>query len=417
MRVLIVTAGSAGDFMPYTGLGVRLQEAGHEVVLATHAGFEDDVRSRGLDFLPLPMDPRAELSSSGGQKLVRASTGPLALAHVMRMARAFAPELGRGVLAAAERGADVMLMNNAVARLGHLVSRALRIPSMGVYLQPWEPTGAFPSAPFGGHRSLGRWGNRASAQAVLALADHVYATSVSDLRARLGLPKGADSSSLRRESGEWPVRYAYSPTVLPRPADWRPAAQVAGYLWPARPRGWRPDPALTAFLSAGPPPVYVGVGSVVAPDPGRLARITVEALRTVGVRGVVQAGWSGLRAHGDDVLTVDEVPHDWLFPRMVAVVHAAGAGTTAAGLRAGVPAVPVPVQLDQPAWAARLTALGVSPGPVPFRRLTAERLATAIRRAVEDPAYRARARTVAARIAAEDGAGRVLADVERLAAG
>ncbi|MFP3989409.1 glycosyltransferase [Streptomyces sp. E11-3] len=415
MRVLVVTAGSTGDVLPYTGLGVRLLEAGHEVALATHAGFEATVRARGLDFRPLPADPRAELASATGQRLARASTGPLALAHLMRMGRALMPELGRGVLAAVEQGADVVVLSTPVARLGHLIAEGLRLPSMGVYLQPWTPTGEFPPPSFGGARSLGGAGNRVAARAVLAATDRMYASTARELRARLGLPKRADSSSPRRESGGWPVRYAYSPTVLPRPADWRPEAQVAGYLWPARPHGWRPDPLLSDFLDAGPPPVFVGFGSVVAADPERLARTAVRALRAAGVRGVVQAGWSALAVQGDDVLTVGEVPHDWLFPRMAALVHAAGAGTTAAGLRAGVPAVPVPVQLDQPFWAARLTALGVSPGPVPFRQLTAERLASAVRRAVEDPVYRVRARRVAERIAAEDGAGHVVAAVRRLA--
>ncbi|WP_346268717.1 nucleotide disphospho-sugar-binding domain-containing protein [Streptomyces sp. So13.3] len=120
---------------------------------------------------------------------------------------------------------------------------------------------------------------------------------------------------------------------------------------------------------------------------------------------------------GDDVLTVDEVPHHWLFPRMAAVVHHAGAGTTAAGLRAGVPAVPVPAQMDAPFWAARLTRLGVSPGPVPLRDLSADRLTAALRQATDTTAFRGRAQALATRIAGEDGAGAVVAAVGRLSGG
>jgi sterol 3beta-glucosyltransferase len=113
-------------------------------------------------------------------------------------------------------------------------------------------------------------------------------------------------------------------------------------------------------------------------------------------------------ADGPSVLSIGEVPHDWLFPRMAAVVHHAGAGTTAAGLRAGVPAVPVPVLADQPFWANRLHALGAATAPIPLSRLTADRLAGALRAVLTDPHFAARAQAVSARLASEDGATRIL---------
>ena len=144
----------------------------------------------------------------------------------------------------------------------------------------------------------------------------------------------------------------------------------------------------------------------------------MRALRRAGLRGVIQRGWGGLEAEGDsdDVLTIDEVPHSALFPRTAAVVHHAGAGTTAAGLRAGVPAVPVPIQFDEGFWAARLVGLGVAPCAVPLRRLTADTLAPALVRATRDPGYRERARALGARIRGEDGVTPVVDAVNRLAA-
>jgi sterol 3beta-glucosyltransferase len=111
------------------------------------------------------------------------------------------------------------------------------------------------------------------------------------------------------------------------------------------------------------------------------------------------------------------VPHDWLFPQMAAVVHHAGAGTTGAGLRAGVPAVPVPFMVDQPFWAGRLEALGVAPGAIPFRRLSVDRLSAALTAATGDIRYRERAAVVAARIAPEDGVAGVLQELERITRG
>ncbi|BCJ56370.1 hypothetical protein Asp14428_78450 [Actinoplanes sp. NBRC 14428] len=207
-----------------------------------------------------------------------------------------------------------------------------------------------------------------------------------------------------------PLPYSGTP-VAPPPADPQPVpgpgAPVAGP--PALSGSGTPVAEVEAFLAAGPPPVFVGFGSMAPGHGGRLAGPVLAAVRAAGVRAVVQAGWSGLRA-GDEpgVLSVGALPHDWLFPRMAAVVHHAGAGTTAAGLRAGVPAVAVPVLADQPFWAWRLHALGVSPRPLPFSRLTADRLAAALTEATTDPRMRARAAALAADLAREDGAARII---------
>ncbi|MFC7730909.1 glycosyltransferase [Actinomadura keratinilytica] len=129
-------------------------------------------------------------------------------------------------------------------------------------------------------------------------------------------------------------------------------------------------------------------------------RIVRTALRLAGVRGIVQGDPS---TSDDDVLAVRDVPHSWLFPQMAAVVHHGGAGTTAAGLRAGVPTVVCPFFGDQPYWAERVTALGAGPRPVPFRTLTVPRLAQAIRQAVQDEDIWRRATALGRRIRTENG--------------
>jgi sterol 3beta-glucosyltransferase len=145
-----------------------------------------------------------------------------------------------------------------------------------------------------------------------------------------------------------------------------------------------------------------------------LSDVVAAAVRRAGVRAVVQSGWAELGAAGDDVLLVGDLPHDWLFPRTAAVVHHAGAGTTAAGLRAGVPAVPVPFLVDQPFWAERLHRLGVAPQPLPLQELTADTLADALRSCLDETTYRDRATELGHRIRAEDGAAVVLSLVTRL---
>ncbi|MFE0457634.1 glycosyltransferase [Kitasatospora sp. NPDC058965] len=396
MRILVVTAGSHGDVAPFTGLGARLLAAGHQVGVATQPQFAELVRGHGMQFLPVPGELRREL-------------------RPLQQAAAFVREMGAGLAALAEHRADVVLLTAATAPLGWQLAEAIGARPIGAYLQPVHPTREAPPV-VGSGRSLGGWGNRAAGLAALRLVDRMYEGPVRRLRAELGLPPlSGRAVRARNERANWPVLHGYSPAVVPRPGDWRNGLEVVGNWWPAT-VGESPLPAeLEEFLTAGPPPVFIGFGSMGGGEGERLSAVAVAALRLAGVRGVVQAGWAGLTAVGDQVLTVAEVPHALLFPRTAAVVHHAGAGTTAAALRAGVPAVPVPVLGDQPFWARRVAALGAATEPVPFKRLTAERLAAAIGTAVAGAALRERAGALAARLATEDGAGRAVALIERWA--
>ncbi|MGW2867545.1 glycosyltransferase [Kitasatospora sp. NPDC001225] len=412
MRFLIATAGSRGDVAPFTGLGVRLRAAGHQVAVATHDTFAELVRAAGLEFRPLPVDPRAELASVEGRRLLRAGSGPGAVLQLLRLGRRFMPALGDGIADATALGTDLLLTTSTTSALGQVAAEAAGIPSIGLYLQPLAPTREFAPA-VTGTRSLGRSGNLLAGHAVQAATDQLFVPAVRGLRRRLGLPP----LGIARARRNHPVLHGFSPLVVPRPADWRPRLEVAGYWWPADRPDWQPPARLLDFLAAGPPPVFVGFGSLVVPDAERLTATVLAAARAARVRLLLQSGWSGLAAEdSDSVLTVGDTPHDWLFPRTAAVVHHAGAGTTAAALRSGTPAVPVPAQLDAPFWSARLARLGVSPGPVPLRGLTPARLATSLRLTLDDPRYRTRARAVATTLAAEDGAAKVLAAVERVSA-
>lgn len=404
----MMTAGSRGDVAPYTGLGAGLVRAGHEVTLAAHGVFEPLVAGSGVRFRPLPVDPRAELHSTRGRRLHDARTGAGKLVRLASMARGAVDEMTAGLVDAARDG-DVLLVGGSLGPLGYAIADGLSLPALGLHLQPLHPTGDFP-APVLGTRSLGRAGNRLSGRAVMATVELLFFDAVRSLRRRHGLVPAAGSR--RRQMR--PVLHGYSEIVVPRPRDWPTGLETSGYWWPHETAA-RLSRELEDFLAAGPPPVFVGLGSATVPDPERVSREILTALRAAKVRGIVQRGWAGLGARGDDILTVDEVPHSLLFPRTAAVVHHAGAGTTGAVLRAGVPTVPVPVQFDAAFWASRLTALGTAPGVVPLRRLTSAALAGALRRATQDDSHRTRARALADRLADEDGVARVLAALDRLA--
>ncbi len=414
MRVLIVAVGSRGDVAPCVGLGQALVGAGHRVTLAAYEMFSELVLGAGLEFRVLPGDPRLLDAAQWDH----AGTGPLGTARLLRLTASHLRELHAGILAAAQQETDVLLLQGISSIGGYHIADGLGLPSMGLGLQPIYPTREFPPSTVTA-RSFGALGNRAAGQALVALGSPVLAGPVKELRAELGLPRLGTWQAVfgQQAAARWPAFHGFSPAVVPRPADWRDGLEVTGYWWPPRPRDWHPTADLEQFLADGPPPVFAGFGSMDSADPARLSEIVGTAGQQAGVRLVIQAGRAGLtlgrHARGDSIL-ISEVPHDWLFPQLAAVVHHAGAGTAAAGLRAGIPAVSVPKIGDQPFWAARLAALGAAPPPVPYKRLTVAALAAAIRDATTRRSYRAQAHALAARLAAEDGTAPVVEAVSRL---
>ncbi|WP_405444534.1 glycosyltransferase [Streptomyces achromogenes] len=404
MRILIAAAGSRGDVAPYTGLGAELRRAGYDVTLATTDTFAPLVRDAGLDFRRLPADTQVRGSGTGKRAL-------------MRTAAAFITELGQGFADVMDDGTDLLLLSATTAPLGWHLTEATGTPSLGVYLQPTAPTGDFPPV-VTGSRSLGRLANRAAGRFALRMADRVYEQAVAQLRRRLQLPPASPSEMRRRqEQANWPILHGFSTVLVPRPSDWRSGLDVVGNWWPHHEAAERLPHDLEDFLRAGPRPVLIGFGSMAAGDGERLSEIAVQALRRAGLRGILQAGNAGLAADGNDVLTIGDVPHALLFPRLAAVVHHGGAGTSAAALRAGVPAVTVPVTADQPFWAGRLAAIGAATDPIPFRSLTVERLADSLHQVVKQQAHSRAAAKAAHHLMTENGAGQALKVIQQLTDG
>ncbi|QRY42660.1 glycosyltransferase family 1 protein [Mycolicibacterium boenickei] len=411
--IAIIAIGSHGDVAPLTGVGVRLRRAGHRVIVVAYQAFAELVTGCGLEFRGLTDEldgTSSDLSDVSARRAAKAMAAFLS-PRGMRV-------LGDRVLAAVrDEPVDALLLSPFAELAGHPLADALAVPGIGVRLQPFSATADYPPAVLGAW-SAGRFGNRTAARIGEAMVDGLYGRAVNHCRTQLGLPTApARVLRHRRTDARWPILYGYSPTVLPRPADWRPGIDVVGYWWPERTTGWQPPTELVEFLDAGPAPVVVGFGSTVnsSIEAQQLSTLVAQAVRGAGARAVIQAGWAGLDLSGDDVIAVGDVPHDWLFAQAAAVVHHCGAGTAAAGLRAGVPAIAAPGPYgDQPFWARRLVDLGVSPRPIQQRRLSAVNLSEAIRDVLTDDGFRDRAARMAAAIAIEDGAGAVLATVEKM---
>ncbi|WP_309067522.1 glycosyltransferase [Microbacterium sp.] len=412
MRVLITTFGTRGDIQPYAALARALVAAGHEAHLAIPEGFDDlagdaDVHPAGSEMLRLVQEVLPELS------------GPRdALTTLRVMTRAMRGQMRETWDAARDVRPDVII-SHPKSLAGPQLAEALRVPGvLSIPLPIYTPTRAFPM-PFFGGASFGSRGNRAT-YAFRRVATLLYGRMIDDFRAQIGLAgrAGRFADPLRAPDGSAVhTLYPFSRHVVPVPADYPATAHVTGYWFLDAPE-WEMPERLRRFLDAGEPPVYLGFGSMGFGKGARERRDAIlAALSSTGLRGVIATGWGGIAeadAPSDDVLMIDGAPHDRIFPSMRAVVHHGGAGSTAAGLRAGRPTLVVPFLGDQPFWGARVQALGVGPAPVAPRRL-ASLLATRLEQLTSDSSYAQRAEAVGAAIRAEDGLAAAIHVLEGIA--
>ena len=409
-KILIATYGSRGDVEPFLALAIGLKARGQSVALLTSSRFSGWIRQWGIEALEMSDAALAQIETEDGRAMLDGGTpfhkriraarrltakaGPLAeqmIEDTWRAAQAFEPEM--------------IVFHPKLMAAPHIAEK-MAIPAVLVFLQPmFVPTRAFPAA---GMPELPLPGYNRLSYRLVSLSFGLYRKQVNRFRSRLGLkPVRAAAGVLSPDAiAPIPVIHPISPHVIPRPADWPEHALMTGD-WRLPPiADFQPDPDLAAFIAKGPPPVYIGFGSMPTSDPAGTGRMIVKALRLAGQRGIIASGWGGMAAEeADDIHRIESAPHEWLFPKMAAVVHHGGAGSTAAGFHAGAPSVICPFGVDQPFWAKLSVKLGVGARPVPRRTMTAERLASSIRSAVEDPRIRRQARELGEKLRAEDGIG------------
>lgn len=408
MNITILTYGSRGDVQPFLPLSIKLISRGHDVKLAAPSRFKSLVEGHGISFVPLPGDPATAILriNDAGNNIVKMIYK--GWTHALQVG----PEVFRQT-AEACKDADLIVHAFSHTVDGHTRAREMNIPDVHVQTFPmYASTGDYPNVvlPDLRIRALNYFTHSAGQRIIWWLSQFGFG----QISRRAGLPKRKlyfpfEDDPLRLPT---PILCAWSPSLLPPSKEWSANVHVTGYFFFDETTSYQPPPELQNFLDAGESPICVSFGSMVNRDAEKIHRIVHDALGKTSQRGIILSGWGGAhKPSSNDLLYLESAPHDWLLPLCKMLIHHGGAGTIAAGLRAGIPQVIVPFMTDQPFWARRVHTVGVSSKPIMVKQLSAERLTQAIIEA-NKVVIRQRAQALGEAIQREEGVGRAVDLIE-----
>jgi sterol 3beta-glucosyltransferase len=397
MKILVATIGSRGDVQPYVNLCQGLQTAGHDVTLATNPTLCPLATAHAVK--SVPVGPPVDMGEVGERLLAESFNNMwLGMLRVMQVGARLVEQAFPDVLQACA-GADLIVVSDSGSGIAE--AEKLGRPWISVTLQPARISVPVPH-PSWAERILG------------PVLGRLLVMPTNRFRQRVGAPPAQDISTLMSTRM---ILLPVSSYVAPPNPLWPPYVRPTGY-WFARPlEGWAPPASLQEFLATGDKPVAISLGvmSLSGQQARQGAQIVLDAIGQAGVRAVVQ-GWDSLLEDLTLPATIyraGSLPHSWLFDQVSAVVHHGGFGTTAATLRAGVPAIVVPHIIDQFYWGQRVFELGVGPKYIPRGQLKAQPLAAALRQSVSDAPLRAKAAELGRQIRAEpDGVTRAVQLIE-----
>lgn len=430
LNVVIMVIGSRGDVQPFLKIGKVLKEQyGHRVRIATHPAFRDFVeKDSGLEFFSAggnPSELMAFMVKNPGLiptlETVRAGDIGRRRAAMAEMFEGF----WRACISATDdeknprnrkmMGGDQPFIADLIIAnppsFAHLhCAEALGVPLLLAFTFPYTPTKSFPHplATIKKSNVDPGYTNLISYPLVEMMIWQGLGDLVNNFRTKT---LGLDPVSTLWAPGALyrlnvPFSYLWSPSLVPKPPDWRDEIDVSGFVFLDLASSYTPPDPLAEFLASGEAPIYIGFGSIVVDDADAFTEMIFEAVRLAGVRALVSKGWGGLGRDDvpDHIFMLDNVPHDWLFPKVKACVIHGGAGTTAIALKSGKPTMVVPFFGDQHFWGSMIGRAKAGPEAIPYKNLSTEKLAEGIKYCLTDEAQE-KAQIIAENIAREgDGA-------------
>lgn len=401
--ITILCSGSRGDFQPYIALAQELKKLGKDVRITASKSFEGFIKSYGIDVYPIEADIETQNVDPKLIKDAGSSDNPLKMLLTFNKMKEYGVYMVNDFYSACE-GSELIIYHPGCA-IGYFAAQKFGIPSVLASPFPMHTTKEYLSVVMYGKYHSNTLTKKLSYAFLHGMLWMASKSSIKDFwKKNFGETLDNFGCPFERHTDKkHPTIISCSNFVFKRPNDWNENIHQYGYWFVEEPHKYTPTDELVNFLKAGEKPIYIGFGSMTSIEKHEgLVEIAVEAIIKSGKRGII-CGMGKPANLPKNIIAIDSIPHSWLFERVSAVCHHGGAGTTAAGFKAGVPSIIVPFSNDQFAWAHRAYDLGVAAKPIPKKNLSSDKLADAIRFALTDKIV-ANAKTLGKKIATENGA-------------
>ncbi|WP_195948371.1 glycosyltransferase [Paraclostridium bifermentans] len=400
--ITIICAGSRGDFQPYVALAQRLKILGEEVRISGFSQFENFVRGYGIDYVPIEVDYEELGVDSKMLKQAGSADNPLKMILTFNKMKKYGAQIAKQTYDSLE-GSDLIVYHPGCV-IGYFAAQEMNIPSVLATPFPMNKTAEYLSVVTYGKARPTRINKKISYKMIQGMLWLASSNTVKQhWKERFGRVPKNFQSPYEKISKDHIAMVSCSNFVFPRPKDWNKNIYQSGYWFVEENKEYKPSKELEAFINNGEKTVYIGFGSVFDSDEkDKIVKIIIDALKKCGKRGII-SGMGKVDNLPNNIIAVDGIPHTWLFEKVSVVCHHGGAGTTAAGFRAGVPSVIIPFSNDQFAWAHRAFDLGVGAKPIYKKDLTADKLAEGINYALNKDIIE-RAEILSKNIELEDGA-------------
>lgn len=405
MKILIPAIGSRGDVQPFVALAQGLMRAGHKATLASHPIMRELTESFGVPFAPI--GPDIDLAKEVAAIRGRSRSAAIALIRAMRFGLNMVEQSHDDIMALCkpEGGYKVdMLVVSAQSAAGKNEADKLKLPYVSVTLMPWAITWSDPKRPLLRRMAYG---------AMDGLVGLITTRPLNRIRKRQGLPPVGKEGFTSKQLNLIPV----SPAVFQANPYWESRHRLVGYWFVDELSAWEPPADLRSFLEDGEPPLVVSLGAM-GLDGGQpgTAQLFVSAIELAGHRAIIQ-GWEKILNESSlppIIFAAGSLPHGWLLPRCAGIVHHGGFGTTAASLRAGIPALIIPHVIDQFYWGQRVHELGAGPKPISRSKLDVEGLAEALTELISNGSLRDTASRLGEQIRSEHGVDEAVSLIEKV---